>query len=101
MKKSRFLYLHSEANAGKVAALEALQVAYTGYLQVCTDALLDAHRFGVSLGEMQTFFAPCAAFSSQIVKNVRQRCHRYRLGVGGEQVRHHAPRPHQWPLQGW
>ena len=72
MKKSRFLYLHSEANAGKVAALEALQVAYTGYLQVCTDALLDAHRFGVSLGEMQTFFAPCAAFSSQIVKNVRQ-----------------------------
>lgn len=28
MKKSRFLYLHPQANATKVASLEALQVAY-------------------------------------------------------------------------
>ncbi len=71
MKKSRFLYLHPEVNAGKVAALEALQSTYAAYLQVCVDAMLDGCRFGVSLAEMQGFFPPCAALSSQIVKNVR------------------------------
>ena len=71
MKKSRYLYLHPDANAGKVAALDGLQSAYTGEIQVCTDALLGTHRFGVALSEKQAFFPPCTTLSSQILKNVR------------------------------
>lgn len=71
MKKSRFLYLHPKANAGKVAALEVLQVAYTVYLQECVDAMLAAHRFDMALSEKQSFFPPCSVLSNQIVKNVR------------------------------
>ena len=71
MKKSRIFYLHPEANQGKICALEALQGAYTDYLKVCVDALIDAHWFKVLLSEKQSFFPPCPALSSQVVKNVR------------------------------
>ena len=40
LKKSRFFYLHPEANAGKVAALDALQEAYTAYLKTCVEVML-------------------------------------------------------------
>jgi hypothetical protein len=39
MKKSRFLYLHPEANEGKIASLEELQEAYTAYLRICIEAM--------------------------------------------------------------
>ena len=71
VKKARFLFLHPETNLGKVAALDCLQAAYTEYLQVCIAAMLAARRFKIRLSEFQTFFAPCATLSSQIVKNVR------------------------------
>jgi putative transposase len=71
MKKSRFLYLHPEANAGKICALESLQGAYTTYLKVCVDSMISARRFKVLLSEKQSFFPPCQNLSSQIVKNVR------------------------------
>lgn len=73
MKKARFLFLHPKANPGKVAALDALQGAYAGYLGVCVGAMLAAHRFTVPLREKQAFFPASARgeLSSQIVKNVR------------------------------
>ena len=45
MKRSRFFYLHPEANAGKIAALDALQAAYATYVGTCIDAMLSKHRF--------------------------------------------------------
>jgi Putative transposase DNA-binding domain len=71
VKKSRFLYLDPKVNPGKIAALEALQGAYTAYLGVCVAAMLSAHKFSLALKDKQTFFPPCEALSSQIVKNVR------------------------------
>ena len=71
MKKSRFLYLHPEANSGKIAALEALQAEYAGYLGICIEAMLTAHKFSLPLKDKQAFFPPCEALSSQIVKNIR------------------------------
>ena len=71
MRKSRFLYLHPEANAGKIASLEALQEAYTVYLGACVEALLSSHRFSVSLKEKREFFPSSEVLSSQIVKNVQ------------------------------
>jgi hypothetical protein len=71
VKKSRFLYLHPESNSGKIAALDALQEAYAAYLGVCVETMLRAHRFTVLLRDKQTFFPPCEALSSQIVKNIR------------------------------
>jgi len=70
-KKSRFLYLHPEANEGKIASLEALQEAYTTYLKLCIEFMLSCHRFSVPLGEMLAFFLPSKALSSQIVKNAQ------------------------------
>ncbi len=63
MKKSRFLYLHTEANSGKIAALEALQAEYAAYLEVCVQAMLAAHRFTGPLREKQAFFPGCVAAS--------------------------------------
>ena len=54
MKKSRFFYLHPEANAGKVAALDALQEAYTTYLKTCVEVMLSKRRFLIPLREMQS-----------------------------------------------
>lgn len=71
MKKSRFLYIHREANPGKIAALDALQEEYTNYLKVCVETMLKEHRFKIPLWESRVFFSPCGALSSQIVKNVR------------------------------
>ncbi len=71
MKKSRFFYLHPEANAGKIASLEALQVEYTAYLKTCVECLLEERRFSLPLSELQTFFPSCERLSSQIVKNAR------------------------------
>jgi hypothetical protein len=71
MKKSRFLYLHPEANSGKIAALEALQAQYAGYLGICIEAMLTAHKFSLPLKDKQAFFPPCEALSSQVVKNIR------------------------------
>jgi len=72
LKKSRFFYLHPEANATKVAALDALQTAYTAYLSVCVQAMLSAHMFKVPIGERREFFPPCETLSSQIAKLVRE-----------------------------
>ena len=71
MKKSRFLYLHPQANATKVASLEALQVAYVGYLEICIETMLSGRRFSVSLKEKRGFFPPSEVLSSQIAKNVQ------------------------------
>lgn len=71
MKKSRFLYLHESANSGKVAALDALQTAYTAYLGVCVETMLGQHRLAVPFRERQAFFPACSTLSSQIVKNIR------------------------------
>ena len=71
MKKSRFFYLHPEANSGKVASLEALQIEYTAYLTICISTMLQARRFSLFKGERQAFFPLCSTLSSQIVKNVR------------------------------
>ena len=71
MKKSRFLYLHPEANAGKIASLEALQEAYTVYLRICVEVMLSNHRFSVTLKEKREFFPSSEVLSSQIVKNVQ------------------------------
>ena len=71
MKKSRFLYLHPEANEGKIASLEELQVAYTAYLKICIESMIQAHRFSVLLREKREFFPSCETLSSQIVKNVQ------------------------------
>ena len=71
MKKARFFYLHPECNAGKIAGLDALQEAYTGYLKECVTVLLAAHRFSIPRSEKQAFFPPCEALSSQIIKNAR------------------------------
>lgn len=70
MKKSRFLYLHREANARKVAALDALLAVYIAYLQVCVQAMLTAHKFTVPIqapgspASMRSC-APCAASQSR------------------------------------
>lgn len=69
--KARFIYLHPEANIGKVAALDALQEVYTVYLKTCVDQMISAHRFDVPRNERQVFFPRCEELSSQIVKNVR------------------------------
>ena len=69
--KSRFLYLHPEANAGKIAALEALQEEYTSYLKTCVESMLSSHRSSVVLGEMLSFFPSSDVLSSQIVKNAQ------------------------------
>jgi predicted RNA-binding Zn-ribbon protein involved in translation (DUF1610 family) len=71
MKKSRFLYLHPEANPGKIASLDTLQERYSAYLGVCVQTMLKAHKFSIALKDKQAFFPPCPALSSQIVKNVR------------------------------
>jgi hypothetical protein len=71
VKKSRFLYLDPRVNLGKVDALEALQAQYAAYLQICVNAMLQAHKFSLALKDKQTFFPACEALSSQIVKNVR------------------------------
>lgn len=71
LKKSRFFYLHPEANAGKVAALDALQEAYTAYLKTCVEVMLSKRRFLIPLREMQSFFPPSDTLTSQIVKNAR------------------------------
>ena len=71
LKKSRFFYLHPEVNSGKIASLEALQEAYTAYLKVCVDQMLQEHRFKMTLSEKLTFFPPCKTLSTQIVKNVQ------------------------------
>jgi len=69
--KSRFFYLHPEANTGKIASLEALQEKYTAYLKVCVDQMLQEHRFKMTLNEKKDFFPPCKTLSTQIVKNVQ------------------------------
>ena len=71
MKKSRFFSLHPVANAGKVAALDALQEEYTEHLKTCVQAMLAARRFTVPLKEQRGFFPACERLSSQIAKNVR------------------------------
>jgi hypothetical protein len=71
MKKTRFFYLHAETNVGKIAALEALQLAYTTYLAACAQTMLSAHRCSLPLAEKKLFFPGCDLFSSQIVKNVQ------------------------------
>jgi len=72
-QRSRFLFLHPDANAGKIAALEALQGVYTTYLQVCVAMMIAAHRFTIPLSqrERQAFFPKCNTLTSQIVKNCR------------------------------
>lgn len=69
--KSRFLYLHPLVNREKEAELDALQECYTGYLKVCVEAMIAAHRFVVPRTERQAFFPRCDELTSQIVKNVR------------------------------
>lgn len=71
MKRARFLYLHPEANAGKEAALDALQARYTAYLDTCVSTMIQARRFKVAMSEKQDFFPECPELSSQIVKNCR------------------------------
>ena len=71
IKKSRFLYVLPEANAGKILALEALQSEYTSYLALCVDRMLVKHVFSMPKCEKQEFFPQCPGLSSQIVKNVR------------------------------
>ena len=71
LKKSRFFYLHPEVNSGKIVSLEALQEAYTTYLKVCVDQMLQDHRFKMTLSEKKDFFPPCKTLSTQIVKNVQ------------------------------
>ena len=70
-QRSRFLFLHPDANAGKVAAIEALQDVYTAYLQVCVSTMIAAHRFTISRKDWMIFFPICNTLSSQIVKNCR------------------------------
>lgn len=70
MKKSRFFFLHPGCNTGKISSLNALQRAYTAYLQVCVDSLLESRCFSVSLSEKRAFFPP-SSLSSQISKNVQ------------------------------
>jgi len=72
VKKSRFLYAHPEANAKKLAALDALQGEYTLYLDTCVQAMLAAHVFKVPIQERRGFFPPSDALSSQIAKLVRE-----------------------------
>jgi Putative transposase DNA-binding domain len=71
VKKSRFLYLDPKVNPRKIASLEALQAAYATYLQVCVNAMLQAHKFSLALKDKQAFFPACETLSSQIIKNVR------------------------------
>jgi hypothetical protein len=71
VRKSRFFYLHPEANAGKIAALDALQEEYAAYLNTCVQAMLAARRFSVPLKEQREFFPARERLSSQIAKSVR------------------------------
>ena len=72
MKKARFLFLHPEANAGKVAALDALLLVYIEYLKRCVEAMLAAHRFTVAIQARRGFFPPSDSLSSQIAKLARE-----------------------------
>jgi hypothetical protein len=72
VKKSRFFYLHPEANAGKIAALDSLQEEYAAYLKTCVQTMLSAHRFTVPIQQRRVFFPPCERLSSQIAKLVRE-----------------------------
>jgi len=71
MKKSRHLYLHSETNPGKVAALEALHVEYVSYVRICVQHMLDNHRLNLKRSEKQAFFPKAEGLTSQIQKNAR------------------------------
>ena len=71
MKKSRFFYLHSECNQGKIDALEALYAEYRAYVGICIRALLDARTLSLPRSEKQAFFPHSEALSSQIEKNAR------------------------------
>ena len=71
LRKSRFFYLHPEANEGKITSLEVLQEAYTAYLKVCVDQMLQEHRFKMALSEKKDFFSFCETLSSNIVRNVQ------------------------------
>lgn len=67
MKKSRILYLHPEANPGKLVALEAVHAEYRRYLQVCIDAMISTRVFSVGLKEISRFFPPEKVLSYNIV----------------------------------
>lgn len=71
MRKSRILYLDARVNAGKLACLDALQSAYTAYLDLCVSRMLEGRRFTVALKHRKTFFPTSAVLSSQIAKNVQ------------------------------
>ena len=71
MKKSRFFYLHPECNPGKIQSLEALHSEYVGYVRLCVQKMLDAHRLKLPRSEKQGFFSPAEHLTSQIEKNAR------------------------------
>ena len=73
MQKSRFIYLHAEANAAKVAALEELQVEYSKYLELCVNLMIDSRKMSVDLRDRRTFF-PNPAYTSQERYDPLQQC---------------------------
>lgn len=71
IRKSRFLALHPECNAGKLAVLEALQSEYAAYVKTCVDLMVSRRIFSVPRPLKQAFFPPSETLSSQIEKNAR------------------------------
>jgi hypothetical protein len=72
VKKARFFYFHEEANDGKLAALEALQVEYRRYLQACVETMLREHRMHVPRGELLRFFPKESVLSTNLVSACQQ-----------------------------
>ena len=62
---------HPAINAGKVAALDALQTVYTDYVRTCVDLLVDRRTPNLPRSAKQAFFPRAENLSSQIEKNAR------------------------------
>ena len=72
VKRSRSLYVHPEANVGKIRQLEELHVEYRRYLQACIDGMISARRMKVPRGELLRFFPVERVLSTNLVLACQQ-----------------------------
>ena len=70
-KRSRFLYLHPETNAGKIEELEKLQLEIGDYVRTCVDLMINNRVYELRLSQKQTFFPAAEKLTSQQEKNAR------------------------------
>ena len=70
--KARIAHARLDANPGKLAALDSLQIVYRAYVQECLDLMIASKRHHVKPADYQKFFPKAKNLTSQIQKNARQ-----------------------------